>query len=45
MLQKICPSCESISTKKNGKDDSNQQRYLCNECKKSFILKTGILLY
>ncbi len=43
--KKVCPRCGSISTKKNGKDDNDQQRYFCNDCKKSFISKTGTLLY
>src|SRR3989338_4122898 len=39
----ICPNCSSKNTKKYGiikKKLQNTQRYLCNSCKKTFILET-----
>lgn len=44
-FKKICPRCGSSKTKKNGKDSSNEQRYLCNDCGKSFGDKDGTLLF
>lgn len=38
------PHCQSTYFVKNGKDCGNQ-RYLCRECKKSFVEQTGTILY
>lgn len=32
-----CPYCDGKDTKKRGKAKSGAQRYLCNNCKKSFV--------
>lgn len=42
---RICPRCGSIHTKKNGKDPYGQQRYLCNDCSKSFVQSYGTLFF
>lgn len=39
-----CPHCQSIHFVKNGKDCDNQ-RYLCRDCKKSFVEQTGTILF
>ena len=39
-----CPHCQSTHFVKNGKDCGNQ-RYLCRDCKKSFVEQTGTILY
>ena len=39
-----CPHCQSTHFVKNGKDCGNQ-RYLCRDCKKSFVEQTGTILF
>lgn len=39
-----CPHCESTHFVKNGTKCGNQ-RYLCRDCKKSFVEQTGTILY
>ena len=39
-----CPHCQSTHFVKNGTKCDNQ-RYLCRECKKSFVEQTGTILY
>lgn len=39
-----CPHCESTHFVKNG-TKCNNQRYLCRDCKKSFVEQTGTILY
>jgi len=39
-----CPHCQSTYFVKNGKK-CNNQRYLCRDCKKSFVEQTGTILY
>lgn len=39
-----CPHCQSTHFVKNGKDCGNQ-RFLCRDCKKSFVEQTGTILY
>ena len=39
-----CPHCDSTHFVKNG-TKCNNQRYLCRDCKKSFVEQTGTILY
>ena len=39
-----CPHCDSTNFVKNG-TKCNNQRYLCRDCKKSFVEQTGTILY
>ena len=39
-----CPHCQSTHFVKNGTKCDNQ-RYLCRDCKKSFVEQTGTILY
>ena len=39
-----CPHCQSTHFVKNG-TKCNNQRYLCRDCKKSFVEQTGTILY
>ncbi len=39
-----CPHCQSVHFVKNG-TKCNNQRYLCRDCKKSFVEQTGTILY
>ncbi|GFL83473.1 hypothetical protein TUM15787_00760 [Neisseria gonorrhoeae] len=39
-----CPHCQSTHFVKNGKDCGNQ-RFLCRDCKKSFVEQTCTILY
>lgn len=39
-----CPHCQSTHFVKNGRDCDNQ-RYLCRDCRKSFVEQTGTILY
>lgn len=39
-----CPHCGSISIKKNGTKDG-KQRFLCNDCKKSFSVTTNTFFF
>lgn len=39
-----CPHCQSTHFVKNGKTDSNQ-RYLCKDCRKTFVEQTGTILF
>lgn len=39
-----CPHCQSTHIVKNGKD-CGHQRYLCRDCKKSFVEQTGTILF
>lgn len=37
--QKItCPDCSSFNLKKNGKNSTQKQKYLCQDCRRQFIL-------
>lgn len=36
-----CPKCESVSFKKNGKDDDGNQRFYCHDYHHTFTYKTG----
>ena len=36
-IQIKCRYCESADLVKNGRSENGKQRYLCNNCKKSFI--------
>lgn len=35
--EKVCPECGSVDFKKKGKTASDQQRYQCRECGKTFL--------
>lgn len=39
-----CPHCQSTHFVKNGREHGNQ-RYLCRNCKKSFVAQTGTVLH
>lgn len=39
-----CPHCQSKLFVKNGKKDGNQ-RYLCKDCRKTFVENTGTILF
>ena len=39
-----CPHCQSTHFVKNGKTDGNQ-RYLCKDCRKTFVENTGTILF
>lgn len=39
-----CPFCSNVNIVKNGKN-KNKQRYLCKDCKKSFINETNTPIY
>lgn len=39
-----CPHCQSTHFVKNGKD-CGSQRFLCRDCKKSFVEQTGTILF
>ena len=39
-----CPHCKSIHFVKNGTKNGTQ-RYLCRDCKKSFVTESGTILY
>lgn len=41
----ICPVCGSSSIIKHGKDKHDRQRYLCNDCHKTFTSRTRTLLH
>lgn len=41
---KSCPHCQSPRFVKNGKTNGNQ-RYLCKECRKTFVENTGTILF
>ena len=41
----VCPNCGSLHTKKNGKDSTGQQRYICHDCNKSFVKSYGTLFF
>lgn len=41
---KACPHCQSTHFVKNGKTDGNQ-RYLCKDCRKTFVENTGTILF
>lgn len=39
-----CPHCQSAHFVKNGKTEGNQ-RYLCKDCRKTFVENTGTILF
>lgn len=41
---KACPHCQSTHFFKNGETDNNQ-RYLCKDCRKTFVENTGTILF
>ncbi len=43
-LAKACPHCQSQKFVKNG-TKGGTQRYLCRECKKTFVAMTGTILF
>lgn len=42
---KVCPHCASFQVTKNGRRKDGTQRYMCKNCKKSFIATSNTITY
>lgn len=43
-LELVCPFCKGTNVLKNGKVNTNRQRYICSSCKKTFYAAHNTLL-